>query len=56
MFEQFPKWLYHATNPARIVASAEEADALGDEWAESPVETDQPAPAKRRGRPPKLAS
>ena len=34
---QFPVWRYSATEPARLIASAEEHDALGDGWADSPA-------------------
>lgn len=35
---EYPKFLYHATEPARIVADASEHAAAGPEWAESPGE------------------
>lgn len=31
-----PRYVYHASNPARIVESQEDYDALGPGWAESP--------------------
>lgn len=34
---QFPKWLYHAELPARIVKTPEEQIALGEGWADSPA-------------------
>lgn len=35
--QQYPKWLYHATEPARVVADPDEHAALGPEWAETPA-------------------
>jgi hypothetical protein len=40
--DQFPKWLYHAKQPAQIVQTAEEAKALGKGWKEAPVEAEAP--------------
>lgn len=52
----YPKWLYHATEEARIVANEEEHSSLGAGWHEEPVEHDQESENKpRRGRPPKVA-
>lgn len=34
----FPRWMYHATETARIVASEGELAALGDGWKESPAD------------------
>lgn len=34
---RFPRWLYHATLPARIVASRAEREALGPGWQVRPV-------------------
>lgn len=31
-----PRYVYHATNPARIVQSQEDLDALGPGWESSP--------------------
>jgi hypothetical protein len=36
VFQEFPKWKYHTTLPARIVASPDEEQALGAEWLDSP--------------------
>jgi hypothetical protein len=51
----YPKWIYHATHPARIVADAETHAAAGPEWVEAPVSVEaqsEPAPvAAKRGRP-----
>jgi hypothetical protein len=30
--QEFPKWVYSATEPARVVASQEELEALEGEW------------------------
>lgn len=46
---QYPKWLYHATLPACIVATHEEREALGDEWAEHPDLVTAPAAAEDAG-------
>lgn len=55
--DEFPKWVYHATEPAQIVADRDAQDALGEEWAETPAafevdSADQPV-APKRGRPKK---
>jgi len=42
----YPKWIYHATQPARIVQNFEEHEAAGDGWAESPDEALSAKPAK----------
>ena len=34
---QFPFFRYHPTEPARLIASAEEHEALGEGWADSPA-------------------
>jgi hypothetical protein len=34
--QQYPKYLYHATEPARIVNNYEEHEALGEGWSEEP--------------------
>lgn len=57
--DEYPKWLYHATEHSIIVASREEQDALGDEWAETPAEFDDSedgvaVTAPKRGRPKKV--
>ncbi len=45
---EYPKWLYHRTEPARIVQDPAEHEALGPEWAESPAAFfDLPAPPKK---------
>lgn len=37
-YHPYPRWKYHATKPARIVESAEEEVALGDDWHNTPQE------------------
>jgi hypothetical protein len=37
MYNEYPKWLYHADGRSVIVNSREEAEALGDGWAETPA-------------------
>jgi hypothetical protein len=52
---QFPKWKYHATEPARVVHDEAAETALGDDWAESPADhqpaSAEPAPVKRGRKP-----
>lgn len=45
--QHYPKWMYHATEPARLVQNAADHDALGDEWAEEP----QAAPPSAENKP-----
>jgi hypothetical protein len=40
--QEFPKWMYHRTEPARIVDDPIEQDALGPDWAETPAAFDVP--------------
>ena len=35
--KEFPKFIYHKTESAKIVQSKVDQDACGDEWAESPA-------------------
>jgi hypothetical protein len=35
--QTWPHWAYHATEPARVVANAEEALALGPGWSATPI-------------------
>jgi len=44
--EFYPKWLYHATEAAVIVASRSEHKALGAGWYESPADVPAAKPAK----------
>lgn len=47
-----PTWVYHATEPARIVRSQSELDRLGPGWCDSPAQTTPPEPepvAVKRG-------
>lgn len=37
VYQEFPKWKYHAVKDAVIVESKEAEAALGDEWANSPA-------------------
>lgn len=41
--QTYPRWAYHATEPARSVDSDEEALALGEGWSATPV-GDEPDP------------
>lgn len=40
----YPKWVYHRSEPARVVEDAVEQLALGEGWVESPADVDAPAP------------
>lgn len=44
--KQYPSWRYHATEEARIVKSAEEDDALGPGWADTPAAFYQESPVE----------
>jgi hypothetical protein len=35
--QHFPRWLYHADRPSRIVATRAERQALGPGWSVTPV-------------------
>jgi hypothetical protein len=43
MFQQYPKWRYHATEAARIVNDPLEEAQLGEGWGDAPVEAAAPA-------------
>ena len=55
--EQYPKWIYHKTIPAKIVETKEDHDAQGPEWKETPfviseeqvAATDEPTADKAEG-------
>jgi hypothetical protein len=47
---EYPKFLYHAAEPARIVGSDSEHDALGAGWVESPAELEAPKAKAPKGR------
>lgn len=40
----YPKWLYHPTEPARIVPDEATHKALGESWVESPADVVKPEP------------
>jgi hypothetical protein len=40
----YPKFLYHKSELPKIVESKEEHEALGNEWAEVPFESDESKP------------
>ena len=47
-----PTYVYHRTEPPRIVSTQEEYDALGKGWADTPAAFyDTPAPPQVAGRP-----
>lgn len=37
-YRPFPAWMYHRTQPAKLVRSKEDVVALGPEWSEKPFE------------------
>jgi hypothetical protein len=47
---QYPKWLYHRTNPPVIVNNPDDHKALGDGWAESPADLDAEYAPVKKGR------
>lgn len=40
--QEFPKWMYHRTEPAVIIDDPAEQEALGPDWAEHPAAFDVP--------------
>lgn len=44
--QEFPKWVYHRSEAAKVVDSAQEQKALGSDWAELPFPKDA-APAEK---------
>ncbi|MGA2857267.1 MAG: hypothetical protein ABSE40_10375 [Candidatus Sulfotelmatobacter sp.] len=38
VYQEFPKWKYHATLPSKIVQNAGEEKALGKGWYNTPAE------------------
>jgi len=47
----YPKWKYHATKPAVIVADQAAEKALGEGWGESPAEFEKKAAAPSPSAP-----
>ena len=42
----FPRWMYHRTQPAIMVLSQQELDRLGSDWAMRPwTASDEPLPS-----------
>jgi hypothetical protein len=37
VYQEFPKWKYHPTQPAKIVKNSEEEKALGKGWYNTPT-------------------
>ena len=50
MAEEYPKWVYHATEAARVVEDPAEHLALGPEWVESPADVGTAVEKKRAKR------
>lgn len=48
-FEAYPKWLYHATEPAQIVPDEAAHAAAGDGWYESPADVPAAEPIAEPG-------
>lgn len=44
--EHYPKFLYHATEPARVVHSKDEHEVIGEGWHESPADLRKPEAAQ----------
>jgi hypothetical protein len=38
----FPRWMYNPTEGARIVSNPDEAEALGEDWSETPFHLESP--------------
>lgn len=36
--KHYPSWRYHKSEPAKIIHSEAEHEALGDEWKQSPAD------------------
>lgn len=48
----YPKWLYHPTRPAALVADEAAHKALGGGWAESPANlVPEPKPEEKPAEP-----
>ena len=43
----YPKWQYHATEPAKMVNSADEEKKLGPGWFDNPAQAVPKATAKK---------
>ena len=44
--QEFPKWKYHPTSPARMVHDPEQEAALGEGWADTPAAFEPAAEAE----------
>ncbi len=49
--QEFPKWMYHRTEAARIVDDPAEQEALGADWAETPAAFDAPVEVEEADEP-----
>lgn len=47
-YVQYPKYKYHRTDPAKVVASADEEAALEGEWFESPADIPEDKPKGKK--------
>lgn len=45
--QAYPKFKYHATEPAQIVESPEHEEALGEGWEETPAAFEPEKPARK---------
>lgn len=43
-YQAFPGWRYHKVEPARIVTSQAQADALGSAWSKNPWPAEETTP------------
>jgi hypothetical protein len=50
IYQPYPAWRYHATLPAKIVATAEEDAALDESWVDSPAKLPEPDDDKLKRR------
>lgn len=44
--KEYPRVMYHAIHPPRLVESARQEEALGPDWARLPVPPPPPEPAR----------
>lgn len=49
--QSYPKWLYHPSKPAALVADETERKALGAGWAESPADVSAEPPPEKAPEP-----
>jgi hypothetical protein len=47
----YPRWVYHATQPARMVTSEQDRESLGPEWSDTYIQKDYPKMLFKEGEP-----